>query len=288
MGGLLQENGNSTKEKKYEITLDMAKLLYARKFLYEGNFSCSLHSHTHIEIFYVTEGVGAFWFEKNSLNVKKGDLLVINSHISHTEISSSENPLGYIVLGVRGLEAFQLENENHILLRLGEKDEEILPVLENMVYESENKKENSLEVCNILLRAILLKLLRRIGFEAEHYGIVGEKRSKECALVKRYIDVHHKENLTLDDLAKHAHISKYYMVHSFKKEYGISPIRYLQFKRIAESKLLLEETEMSAAQIAQVLGFSSASQFSQCFKRLNTISPSEFRKIIAEKNKNKV
>ncbi len=286
----MQKYDNRVKEHNYEITLDMAKLLYAREIFYEENFHSNLHSHTHTEIFYVTAGAGAFWFEKNTCNVQKGDLLVINSHIPHTEISSSENPLGYIVLGVRGLEAFHIDNEseNYVLLKFGETDEEILPILKNMVYEAEREKENSLEICNALLRATLFKLLRRIGFSGEHYGVVGEKGSKECALVKRYIDIHHKENITLDDLAKHAHISKYYMVHAFKKEYGISPIRYLQFKRIAESKLLLEETEMPAAQIAQILGFSSASQFSQCFKRLNTISPSEFRKIVAEKNKNKV
>ena len=41
-------------------------------------------------------------------------------------------------------------------------------------------------------------------------------------------------------LSELVHVNKYYMVHSFTKEYGISPINYLISRRIEESKYLLE------------------------------------------------
>ena len=78
-------------------------------------------------------------------------------------------------------------------------------------------------------------------------------------------------------LADEAHVSKYYLAHAFKAEYGISPINYQISLRIKESRYLLRETDMSLSQIARVLGFSSASYFSQSFRRAEGMSPLEYR-----------
>ena len=77
-------------------------------------------------------------------------------------------------------------------------------------------------------------------------------------------------------------MNKYYLSHAFKREYGISPISYMISRRIDESKYLLAETDLSMSQIAQLLGFSSLSYFSQVFRRTQGIAPMEYR------HKNKV
>ncbi|MFR5782640.1 MAG: helix-turn-helix transcriptional regulator [Oscillospiraceae bacterium] len=79
-------------------------------------------------------------------------------------------------------------------------------------------------------------------------------------------------------LSELVHVNKYYMVHSFTKEYGISPINYLISRRIEESKYLLSDTDHSLSQISHMLGFSSPSYFSQSFRRLEGMSPMEFRR----------
>ena len=81
----------------------------------------------------------------------------------------------------------------------------------------------------------------------------------------------------LEQLSEEAHINKYYLSHAFKREYGISPINYLISRRINESKYLLTETDLSMSQIAQLLGFSSLSYFSQSFRKTQGVSPMEFR-----------
>ena len=101
--------------------------------------------------------------------------------------------------------------------------------------------------------------------------------NRQCAAVKRYIDLHFKETLTLEQLAEDAHMNKYYLSHAFKREYGISPINYMITKRIEESKYLLAETDLSMSQIAQLLGFSSLSYFSQVFRRTQATTPMEYR-----------
>ena len=99
-----------------------------------------------------------------------------------------------------------------------------------------------------------------------------------CASVKRHIDNHYRENLSLDSLAEVAHVSKYHMVHAFTQEYGVSPISYMNSKRIQEGRKLLETTDFSLSLISRMLGFSSPSYFSQTFKRQENCAPLEYRK----------
>ena len=137
-------------------------------------------------------------------------------------------------------------------------------------------------ICQDLLELLVLRLMRQTGLsfltkKPEHRR-PGRKPSKECATVRHYIDNHFKENINLNLLSELVHVNKYYMVHSFTKEYGISPINYLISRRIEESKYLLGDTDHSLSQISHMLGFSSPSYFSQSFRRLEGMSPMEYRK----------
>ena len=91
--------------------------------------------------------------------------------------------------------------------------------------------------------------------------------------IKRYLDNNYREDISLDTLAEVAHINKYYLAHTFQKAYGISPITYLNRRRIEESKYMLGNTGYSLAQISELMGFSSPSYFSQCFRKAEGLTP---------------
>ncbi len=154
--------------------------------------------------------------------------------------------------------------------------EQILNHLRFLLTEIENKQPGYNTVCQDILEVVLLLLMRHSRFTVTFIPSV-RKSSRECAIVRRYIENHFKESLTLDDLAAVAHVSKYYLVHSFNREYGTSPINYLLSCRIQESRYLLSKTELPLSQISGLLGFSSPSYFSQSFKRIQGISPVEYR-----------
>jgi len=126
------------------------------------------------------------------------------------------------------------------------------------------------------MEILVIRLMRAtsIAVPAEPQTIT---TNRQCAAIRRYIDLHFKEALTLEQLAEEGHMNKYYLSHAFKREYGISPINYMISKRIEESKYLLAETDLAMSQIAQLLGFSSLSYFSQVFHRTQGITPKEYR-----------
>ena len=140
----------------------------------------------------------------------------------------------------------------------------------------EQKNTGYEDVCQAYMEILIIRLMRNteLAVLSEAPMITG---NRQCAAVRRYIDLHFKEPLTLDQLADEAHMNKYYLSHAFKREYGVSPINYMITKRIEESKYLLAETDLSMSQIAQLLGFSSLSYFSQVFRRTQAVTPMEYR-----------
>lgn len=256
-----------------------AELLYAREHVYENNWYSSVHSHAHTELFFITCGEGVFSIAGNNVSVTSGDFLIINPNVPHTEFSSKQNALGYLVIGVENVQlAFGEENErDFMLLKHSELNTKILPIFAEIYREFESREKYSAELCQSLLRVMFLYLLK-FSDGASYISEPTASVSKECAEVKRYIDAHFRENLNLDFLSQLAHLNKFYLVHSFKRAFGMTPINYLQFRRIAEGRRLLLETDMTISQIAQALGFASQSSFTQCFKKTVLLTPTGFRK----------
>ena len=253
-----------------------ARLLYVACTNYSEEWNSTLHTHACAELFFITRGHGVFQVRQEQFPVAINDLVVVNTSVPHTETSQNGSPLEYIVLGVEGLETLTDLGGCALLHLLGEQ-EAVTTCLRQMAREIRERQPGCDEVCQKLLEIILLRLLRREDF-ALGRAPEGPRGSRECDLVRRYIDNHFKENLTLDQLAGMVHVSKYYLSHAFRKEFQTSPISYLISRRIQESKFLLRETDLSLSQIAQILGFSSLSYFSQSFRRLEDMSPLEYRK----------
>lgn len=126
-----------------------------------------------------------------------------------------------------------------------------------------------------------LKRLTDSAFEV----ISSQHPSRACAAVKRYLDSSYSESITLDDLAVFSHLNKYYLSHEFTKYYGISPISYLNRKRIEVCKELLENSDYGISDIAHQAGFSSQSYLSQSFRKYCGMSAGTYRKLIKQNKK---
>ena len=132
-----------------------------------------------------------------------------------------------------------------------------------------------------LLEVLLIWLVRctTLSLQVEE---TPRSDSRECVEIKRYLDSNFREDISLDRLAEIAHINKYYLAHTFQKEYGISPITYLNRRRIEESKYMLGNTGYSLAQISELMGFSSPSYFSHCFRKAEGLTPNEYRRQVRQ------
>ena len=254
-----------------------AKLLNVSSSRYGGDWHSVPHTHNHTELFFIVSGKGQFLIEDRVFPVDVNNLLIINPNVTHTEDSLNAQPLEYIVLGIDGIELATSENSNGQFCILDHFESvEISSCLRNILREMEQKNTGYEDICQAYMEILIIRLMRSTSLAVpEEPQIISTNR--QCAAIRRYIDMHFKESLTLEQLAEESHMNKYYLSHAFKREYGVSPINYMISRRIEESKYLLAETDLSMSQIAQLLGFSSLSYFSQVFRRTLGISPKEYR-----------
>ena len=264
------------REQSY-IVRGTAKLLNVARATYGGDWHSVPHTHNHVELFFIVGGKGQFLIEDQAYAVNTNDLVIINPNVTHTEVSLSAQPLEYIVLGIEGIELATGANSDGQFCILDHfESAEFSSCLRNILRETELEQPGYEDVCQAYMEILIIRLMRNtaLSVPTEPQTITG---NRQCAAVRRYIDLHFKEPLTLEQLAEEAHMNKYYLAHAFKREYGVSPISYMISRRVEESKYLLAETDLSMSQIAQLLGFSSLSYFSQVFRRTQSLTPMEYR-----------
>ena len=259
-----------------------AKLLNVASAKYGGDWHSVPHTHNHLELFYILGGKGQFLIQDQLYPVNVNNLVIINPNVTHTEVSLNAQPLEYIVLGIEGIELAAKNNSNGQFNILDHFESvEISGCLRNILREMEQKNPGYEDVCQAYMEILIIRLMRStaLAVPSESQAV---STNRQCAAVRRYIDLHFKDPLTLEQLSEEAHMNKFYLSHTFKKEYGISPINYMISKRIEESKYLLAETDLSLSQISQLLGFSSLSYFSQVFRKTQSVPPMEYRQSVKQ------
>ncbi|MDF2958930.1 MAG: hypothetical protein K0S39_665 [Paenibacillus sp.] len=96
--------------------------------------------------------------------------------------------------------------------------------------------------------------------------------------ITSYMSLHLSEPLTIGDLSKRANLSVSRFSALFKKRYGTSPHKYLLEMRVNHAKELLENTDLSHADISSYCGFADIHHFSKSFKKRTGQTPGAWRK----------
>ncbi len=85
-------------------------------------------------------------------------------------------------------------------------------------------------------------------------------------------------NKRLSDIAAERHLSYVQFARRVKQASGMNPSRYLAFVRIEKAKHMLSETSLPIKTISAECGFENQYYFSNVFRKVCGISPSEYRK----------
>ena len=123
----------------------------------------------------------------------------------------------------------------------------------------------------------LLTLLMESSWHREAHTNAPKKM--DISLVKSFLDEHYKEKLSLESVASHFFIDKHYLARLFKEQYGVTLVTYLQQVRITHAKRMLRFTDKSIEEIGLECGIGELNYFSRVFKKLEGVSPSEFRRV---------
>ncbi|WP_366777487.1 AraC family transcriptional regulator [uncultured Clostridium sp.] len=95
--------------------------------------------------------------------------------------------------------------------------------------------------------------------------------------ILKYLHLNIESEISLEKLAEDLNLSASYISSCFKKQMGISIMKYAKKIRIDRAKVLLTTTDISILDLSVSLGFYDQSHFSKTFKKFTGVSPSKYR-----------
>lgn len=237
------------------------------------NFPLDLQSHAPSEINICFEGEGVLGTnDSRHLKVKAGDIVIVNPYANHGVGSISG--CSFYIIGFSNL-IFQL-NDDGVLLVKADDVESICKLVELMKLAAKKKQYQSNEKLLQFLTKSLLELVKvqtSIGNSHYEIGPGGSLTNR----VADYIDKNFKDDISIESLSKMFNCSRSTLVHSFKKDYGVSVMNYLRERRLKEILFWLQISERGVTELANDHGFDTMPYFFKYFKKQIGMTPYQYR-----------
>ena len=106
---------------------------------------------------------------------------------------------------------------------------------------------------------------------------VEETEKDYVSRAKSYVIDHYNSELSIKEIADFVHLNPEYLTRLFKKEIGTTLKDYIIECRISKAKDLLAHSSLSISMIASDVGYHNFSYFAYLFKKLEQVTPREYR-----------
>jgi AraC-like DNA-binding protein len=257
------------------------------------------HWHDDLEILYaVCDGVVGF--DTKTVEFKRDSFVFVNKQQLHPVTAYSDGKIFAMVFDLKFLDfknndfcqqeiMCTLNNKTFLFPQFADLDKnlhnEITVILQNTIqlYYS-NIPGYELKIkCN--LYEIIFLLYSNGKFVTSNEENHNYEKLSYVKDTMAFMENNYAETITVDDLSRNVHISKYHLIKTFKEITGDTPMIYLRNLRIDMSKDILAEG-FSVTDAAFMSGFNNVSYYIRHFKAINNISPKEYQKRNRKNSKN--
>ncbi len=235
-------------------------------------------------IYYIRDGEYVFNINTECINAKAGDLVIApkgaNLYFSSTDGNSHEVFICHFSAECDNCNLFEYL-EFPYMTTLGHERAVwyVNHSFEDLVhFNSVNDVRAAFRV-----QADLMKILACFVDHTEDDGPkIRINRDKTLKPIITYIEENYKNDITVNDLANAAHLHPNYFIKTFKKQFGVPPIQYINRLRLTKARYALTNTAGTIQEIAVNSGFNGQSQFSKAFRQMFGLSPSEYRRLYSD------
>ena len=98
-----------------------------------------------------------------------------------------------------------------------------------------------------------------------------------------YLNDHCIQDIPLEQIVRISCMSARKLQTAFKEYHGCTITEYIQQRRMSQAETLLAKTDLSIGQVAQSVGYTSASRFAELFRKSTGLLPLEYRKVSQRK-----
>lgn len=252
------------------------------------------HWHSAFEIDYMDKGTIDFHTTEGTIRLFQGDAIFVNSGVLHSYhicdredfrihahlfdtafLSGQHNDCidnKYImpILKCGGLNCFKISSDNPNGIKMLSELVNITELMNKELYGYEFDVRHRLS----LFWRILLEETEVIRKSAKTRRNSDGERMK---LMIGFIQDKFMDNLTLDEIAASANISRRECIRCFQRSIDDTPINYLNNYRIRMAAQMLAGTSDSVTYICERCGFSSPSYFGKVFREAMGVTPLKYR-----------
>lgn len=241
-----------------------------------GHYYCDSDYCIHRDTFplmllaYVHAGAFHIEYRGRTVTACRGDLVLLDCNEPHLYRADGALEFSYVHFEGQNARALvQHLTENDFIFHGADADraERILRDLLNVYQYNQPIRDAR---CSAMLYNMLIEL------EGPAEITAGDDSPMKHAMA--YIQQHCREKLTLEDVARQVNLSPFHFSRVFKQYAGCAPMEYAQKIRMDMAKCLLKTTELPIEQIAERVGYGSASSFANMFTQKVGLSPTQFRK----------
>jgi AraC-like DNA-binding protein len=255
-----------------------------------------LHCHGDIELLRIIEGTASVRINRETIEAKKDDIIVVNPYDMHAiEISARQPRFSRQLIifdpeiindsrfpdrsgSIELLETEMLKYSNVITNDMPEYDK--LVSLMNSLTSAYESHAVSTELKGYLY-LIYAQLLYLNGAGETSRATHIPERNEFTEKVFAYIKSNYAEQISTEDAAEAMSYNKSYFCRLFRKYFDRSFTEYLNIYRIYMAKsILISDHNAKIAQLSGSVGFSTPGFFSQIFKKYTGVLPSSFLKNI--------
>jgi AraC-like DNA-binding protein len=155
-----------------------------------------------------------------------------------------------------------------------------LPLLTQLVREESLERKPGRElVLTRLVEVLLVEALRTTSGEEAPPGLLRGLADKRLAAAFRHMHGDPARGWTVEQLARKSALSRSAFFDRFNRAVGMPPMEYLLSWRMALAKQLLRGDELAIAEVAERVGYGSASTFSTAFSRHVGQPPGKFARM---------
>lgn len=241
--------------------------------------SLTYDEHTNISVFspkksdhfillYCTEGKVTLKINKNKYIINPNDFYIVPPS-TNLIITTSEN-CKTAILEFKYDHVLGNINEGHFF----DDDKTVLRFMEKLYFlqttYSKFKSQLLISYQNILIIQILSKT--NVVNEVNNNDFI-----KQINEIISYINENYNKNINIQELFRNYSYSYTHLRRVFKKQTGYSPLKYLNEKRLSESKKLLRDTNLPINVISEKIGFTGSSFFTSFFHKETGMTPKEYR-----------
>lgn len=222
--------------------------------------------------------------------VYPGEMVFIPKNVYHRTVYISDSAperilikftekMVYELFEQIGEETYQKLCHEHIIRFSKESVDAITSIFKLMENEWNHYDAHSELILKGLLNMLIITCIRkRIIYSCSNFTTDTNIQNRFLFDAIIYIRTHLSEKPSMKETAAHLNISESYLSKLFAAKLHTPYSTFVLTEQISLARNLLTKTNLSMTDIALQAGFSSSSYFSDSFKRINGISPIQFRK----------